>query len=155
MQWTAGPQAGFSTTSPWIAIDPGYSATNVEAETSDPTSLLSHYRLLLGLRNQHPALRSSVMDLVTPSQPGVFASLRVSEDEAILVIVNLAGAQVSDYRLSVSSSHLLAGRYSTESLTGSASFDELVIGKNGAFAESWIGPDLGAYGTLVLRLVPH
>jgi hypothetical protein len=95
------------------------------------------------------------MDLLTSSHPGVFASLRVSEDEAILVIINLTGARVSDYRLSVSRSHLLVGRYSTESLTGSASFNELGIGTNGAFAESWIGPDLGAYSTLILRLVPH
>jgi glycosidase len=155
MQWTAGPQAGFSTARPWMPIDAGYPAANVESETSDPTSLLSHYRLLLGLRNQHPALRSSAMDLVTSSHPGVFASLRLSDEEAILVIVNLTAAQVSDYRLSASGSHLLPGRYSTESLIGSVSSNDLGVGADGGFTGSWSGPGLAAHSTLIIRLVPE
>ncbi len=155
MQWTAGPQAGFSSTRPWRASDVGYPDANVEVEAPDPGSLLSHYRQLLALRNEHPALRSPVMDLVTSSQLGVFASLRSSGDEALLVILNLTQAEVSGYRLSTSTSHLSPGRYRTDSLMGPVSFGEVEAGANGAFVDSCTGPDLAAHGTLILRLTPQ
>jgi glycosidase len=140
---------------PWKGIDPGYPATNVEVETSDPTSLLSHYRRLLAPRNRHPALRRSEMDLVSSSNPGVFASLRLSADEAILVILNLTASHVSECRLSASTSHLLPGRYSAESLMQPVSFNELGVGTNGTFAGFGIGPDIPVHGTLIIRLVPQ
>ena len=39
MQWTTGPNAGFTTGTPWLPIPPSYVKVNVETEVSDYDSL--------------------------------------------------------------------------------------------------------------------
>jgi maltose alpha-D-glucosyltransferase / alpha-amylase len=59
MQWTADPQAGFSTSAktvhPVIAKDPyRYDQVNVEAQRRDPSSLLSWATGMIRLRKECP-----------------------------------------------------------------------------------------------------
>lgn len=62
MQWDGRPGAGF--TSPdmhdktWLPINPNYREINVEAQLSDPHSMLNLYRYLLALRKFRPELIS-------------------------------------------------------------------------------------------------
>jgi alpha-glucosidase len=56
MQWAPGPHAGFSEVEPWLPIasdDPGLT---VERQRTDPSSVLSHFRALVYLRKELPAL---------------------------------------------------------------------------------------------------
>lgn len=57
MQWTPADNAGFSRHEPWQPINKDYQEVNVQAQSSDPDSLLHTYRRLIVLRNAHPALR--------------------------------------------------------------------------------------------------
>ena len=44
MQWSAGPNAGFSPTAPWLPVAADFEFVNVEAESKDPRSMLSLHR---------------------------------------------------------------------------------------------------------------
>ncbi len=50
MQWSGEANAGFSTGSPWLKVNPNYVEKNVEAEENDASSVLSYYKKLLSLR---------------------------------------------------------------------------------------------------------
>jgi alpha-glucosidase len=58
MQWTDGPDAGFSTdhTKTWLPIPPNYTTINVQAEQGKPDSLLTWYESLIHLKKTGPAL---------------------------------------------------------------------------------------------------
>ncbi|MFN2167931.1 MAG: alpha-amylase family glycosyl hydrolase, partial [Anaerolineae bacterium] len=53
MLWSADANAGFTTGQPWIRVNPGFQKANVASQSADPGSLLSHYRRLIHLRNEH------------------------------------------------------------------------------------------------------
>jgi alpha-amylase len=92
MQWTAGPGAGFTTGSAWAAAQSEGLGDSVAGQTSDPSSLLSHYRDLISLRAAHPALRRGATRLVTSEDApeGVVAFLREVASERILVALNFS-----------------------------------------------------------------
>jgi alpha-glucosidase len=58
MQWSAGPNAGFTSAkaTPWLPIPPSAATVNVEAQKSDPNSLLTWYRELIRLKKTNSAL---------------------------------------------------------------------------------------------------
>lgn len=92
MQWTAGTNAGFSKTKPWLPVPGSAKSHNVADETKDPNSLLSFYRQLLGLRHKEPALLDGEYLSLNDSDPNVLTYLRRYKDEAILVVLNMSAA---------------------------------------------------------------
>ena len=79
---------------------------NVADQTNDPTSLLSHYRNLVHLRNISSALRRGDLTAVETSDRGVYAFLHHDDDQTLLVIINLADAPVEDITLTLENSIL-------------------------------------------------
>jgi maltose alpha-D-glucosyltransferase/alpha-amylase len=60
MQWTEGPNRGFSSAGPdklYLPIDPDSNAPSVEAQEKDPGSLLNIVKALLSLRRSEPDLQ--------------------------------------------------------------------------------------------------
>ncbi len=92
MQWTPGPQAGFSTNpKTWLPVPPSYKSTNVETETSDPGSLLGWYKSLIALRNSNPAFRYGGMVMVDKDNQNVLSFIRTapSGSDSVLVMMNM------------------------------------------------------------------
>jgi oligo-1,6-glucosidase len=56
MQWSAEPNAGFTTGTPWFHVNPNYTSINAEAEEKDPNSILNFYRRCLALRKSSDTL---------------------------------------------------------------------------------------------------
>lgn len=56
MQWSANPNAGFSSAKPWLPIADDFLRENVVNLTADKRSILNLYRALIRLRKQRPAL---------------------------------------------------------------------------------------------------
>jgi alpha-glucosidase len=103
MQWTPGPQAGFSS-SPhtWLPIAPDYKTINVETESEDPSSLLNWYKKLIAIRRRNPALRSGSMVMIDSNDPNVLAFVRRSpgKGSAVVVAINMsANARAVTLRL--------------------------------------------------------
>ncbi len=152
MQWSAGPFSGFSTVAPWEPVGPDSVHYNVARERNDPASILSHYRALIQARNQHAALRVGDLYLVSATSSALYTVLRVSEQEAVLVLVNLSGEAVTDFRLSLEKSSLVAGSYTPSAILGEGMFANLTIFSAGGFSQYVPVPEVPPYATLILQL---
>jgi alpha-glucosidase len=90
MQWTPGPQAGFSTNPhTWLPIPPSYKRTNVEVESADPVSQFTWFSKLVALRRSNTALHAGSMTMLDAGTPDVVAYARTAPDgSGVLVAVN-------------------------------------------------------------------
>ncbi|MFZ5903964.1 MAG: alpha-amylase family glycosyl hydrolase [Chloroflexota bacterium] len=155
MQWSAGANAGFTTGTPWEMPNTDYAqGVNIAAQVDDPASLLSHYRALIAMRTSHSALRTGNTLIFETANKGLFASLRVDGTEAILVLVNLTEAPISDYALSLKSSPLEPGQYDLLSLLGGGEFSPLSVNEGGKVTGFVPLVEVPAYATLILILSP-
>ena len=91
MQWTDGEYAGFSTTEPWIPVNPASEHINVADAREREDSILSFYQDLLDVRHAEDALVYGEYDLLTEEHPRVWAFERSHEGETLLVALNWAG----------------------------------------------------------------
>ncbi len=97
MQWSAAPNAGFSTAAQTylpVIDDPvfGYRAVNVEAQENDPGSYLAWTRHLIGARRERPALRGGAMSWVETGDAAVLAFARSEGKDDVLCVFNLSDA---------------------------------------------------------------
>jgi glycosidase len=94
MQWTPGPNAGFSSEGaiPGLPVHPAHPEVNVEAQASDPDSLLGYYRRLLALRRARPALHAGRLELLLPPELSrdVVAYRRVHGEDEVEVYLNFS-----------------------------------------------------------------
>ncbi|PYL76447.1 MAG: maltose alpha-D-glucosyltransferase [Verrucomicrobia bacterium] len=97
MQWSADRNAGFSKANPQqlylpITIDPEYhyEAINVENQQKNLSSLLWWMRRVIAMRKNYKAFSRGSLEFLFPENPKVLAFLRRTEDETILVVVNLS-----------------------------------------------------------------
>ena len=97
MQWSGDRNAGFSKTNPQklylpINLDPEYhyETNNVEAQQSNPHSLLWWMKRLIALRKQFKAFGRGSIEFLHPSNPKVLTFIRKFEEETILIVVNLS-----------------------------------------------------------------
>ena len=88
IQWTAGENAGFTTGTPWMPVNPNYTEINAEAALSDPNSIFHYYKKLIQLRKTYDVFRSGAFTLLCPEDEKIFAYTRDSEEEHILVVCN-------------------------------------------------------------------
>lgn len=90
VQWSAVENAGFSTASPWIKLNPNYKSINVEAELKRPDSIIDFYRQLIRLRKQNALLRYGSFRMICKNHPRVIAYLREYEGRQMLIVVNMS-----------------------------------------------------------------
>jgi glycosidase len=109
MQWTDGEDAGFTTGTPWHAVNGNYEEYNVAVEEQDPGSLLNWYKRLIAVRNQSPALRQGTHDPLGSSEPEVLAFLRTHEQETVLSLVNIAPYSLGSITVTGSAANLEPG----------------------------------------------
>jgi alpha-glucosidase len=87
MQWTPGPEAGFTTsTHPWLPIAPDYKTVNVQVESKDPDSLLNWYKRLIELRRQNAALRMGKEMMIDNDNASVLSWVRQAPDGTAVVV---------------------------------------------------------------------
>jgi glycosidase len=152
MQWTADSQTGgFTTKLPWEGLSVDTSKWNVAGQTTDKTSLLSAYRTLINLRNQHVALRVGEYVPVQADASALLAFLRVSKAETVLVLINLSPEAVSGYSLSLGSSSL-TGKYNAVPLLGEGSFAAPTLTPQGGFSAYQPLPTVPANGVVIVQL---
>jgi len=95
MQWTPGPNAGFTTAAakPWLPIPPSYKTMNVEVEKPQVDSMLDWYTRLITLRRTNPALSTGELNLLDPSNASVLAySRKGAAGTTVYVAVNMTSS---------------------------------------------------------------
>jgi maltose alpha-D-glucosyltransferase / alpha-amylase len=97
MQWSPERNAGFSHANPQrlylpVVIDPEYhyQTVNVEAQQSNPHSLLWWMKHLIALRKRHQAFGRGSLEFLDPENHKVLAFVRRYQGEQILVVANLS-----------------------------------------------------------------
>jgi alpha-glucosidase len=89
MQWTAGPQAGFSTNPhTWLPIPPNYKTINVAVESHDPNSQLNWYERIIALRRTNPALHDGSMTMLDTSNPSVLSYVISNGSSSVIIVLN-------------------------------------------------------------------
>ena len=90
MQWDAGKQAGFTTGTPWIKVNPNYKEINVAAAIRDPNSIFHYYKKLIQLRRENPVVVYGSYDLIPDSHEEIYAFTRTLDTDRLLVILNFS-----------------------------------------------------------------
>jgi len=88
MPWDATPNAGFTTGTPWLPLNPDWPERNVARLAQAPGSPLALHRRLLALRRVHPALAIGDIALLD-AESDVLAYERRSGDARLLIALNL------------------------------------------------------------------
>jgi len=115
MQWDATANAGFTTGTPWIAVNPNYSDINAAAQVDDPDSVFGHFRAVIGLRHTEPAVVHGDFHMLLPQDETVYAFTRSLPGVTLLVVANFSGgaarAEVPD-EAGWAAAEVLHGNYS-------------------------------------------
>jgi oligo-1,6-glucosidase len=94
VQWDDSPQAGFTTGTPWLAVNPNHVEVNAAAALADPDSVFHHYRRLIELRHTLPVVVDGTYRLLLAAHEQVFAYTRTLDATTLLVVANLSGQPV-------------------------------------------------------------
>lgn len=114
MQWNAGPNAGFTTGTPWIRINPNYKEINAEASMSDPDSVFRYYQRLIALRKQNPVMVYGDYQLLLQDHEQIYAYTRTLGEVIWLIALNFSEAAAIlefDDRYSGMKRELIIGNY--------------------------------------------
>ncbi|MDY6269173.1 MAG: alpha-glucosidase [Selenomonadaceae bacterium] len=88
MQWDASENAGFTTGTPWITVNPNYKAINAAAEVDDPDSIFTYYRKLIELRHEHEIIVYGKFVPLLEDDPSIYAYARELNGKRLLVACN-------------------------------------------------------------------
>ncbi len=97
MQWSADRNAGFSRAVPAklyspVIMDPiyGYQGLNVEAQLSDPSSLLHWMRNMIALRKLFQVFGRGTLEFLSATNRKVLAYVRRLDGQSVLCVANLS-----------------------------------------------------------------
>ncbi len=94
VQWDDSPEAGFTTGTPWIAVNPDYVQWNAAAQRDDPDSVFAHYRRLIALRHELPVVQTGDFTMLAPDHDHLYAFRRALAGDELIVVGNLGRAPV-------------------------------------------------------------
>ena len=91
MQWDESEHAGFTSGRPWLRVNPNHKEINAAAQVGDPDSVFEHYRRLIRLRHEEPAVAHGDFSLLEPEHPQLFAFSRAYDGTEVVVVANFSG----------------------------------------------------------------
>jgi alpha-glucosidase len=112
MQWSNEENSGFTTGTPWMKVNPNFTAINVKAQEKDENSILSFYKKMISLRKKEDVFTYGTYDLLLPDDKQIYAYTRIGENDNMLVVSNLSTkAAICKLDFEVSSENLLLNNY--------------------------------------------
>ncbi|MDQ3942898.1 MAG: alpha-glucosidase, partial [Actinomycetota bacterium] len=91
MQWDNTENAGFTTGTPWIAVNPNHKEINAQAEIANDDSVFHHYRRLIELRHTEPAVAHGDFHMLLADHDQVYAFTRRHGTTELLVLASFSG----------------------------------------------------------------
>ena len=91
MQWDDTENAGFTTGTPWIKVNPNYKTINVKSQTSDENSIFTYYKNLIAFRKEYPVFVDGDFEMLLEENEHLFAYKRTTEDAKLYVFCNFYG----------------------------------------------------------------
>jgi oligo-1,6-glucosidase len=90
VQWDASPNAGFTTGTPWLPVNPDHGEWNAAAQRGEQHSVLAHYKRLIALRHENAVVALGDFAMLLPDHDDVYAFTRTLDGEVLLVVCNLS-----------------------------------------------------------------
>ena len=93
MQWDDTAQAGFTTGTPWLKVNPNYTKINVREQEQRKDSVLSYYKKLIALRKSEDFREVFTYGEFIPlleEEEGILAFARKTDDKVVQVIANFS-----------------------------------------------------------------
>ena len=94
-QWNDSMNAGFTTGTPWLKVNPDHQFINVAAEETDPNSTLNYFKKMVRLRKALPELVYGAYRLIDEDNKQVYAYTRILDDKKVVVIMNFSNNDAS------------------------------------------------------------
>ncbi len=88
MQWDTTANAGFTAGTPWMQVNPNYTAINAADEVADAGSVFHYYQTLIRLRKQYLIFSEGDFTLLFADHPALFAYQRRLGDQVMTVLCN-------------------------------------------------------------------
>jgi trehalose-6-phosphate hydrolase len=93
VQWNDQENAGFTTGTPWIDTAANYKEINAEKAVQEQDSIFYHYQKLIQLRKEVDVITDGDFELILDQDPDLFAFIRTSGAEKVLVLNNFYGRE--------------------------------------------------------------
>ena len=90
MQWDASENAGFTTGTPWIAINPNYKKINVADQLKREDSVFHYYKKLIRLRKENEIIVYGKYEILLPEDDNIFAYTRSLDGKKLLTVCNFS-----------------------------------------------------------------
>ncbi|MCE0494165.1 glycoside hydrolase family 13 protein [Vibrio salinus] len=87
-QWNASENAGFTSGTPWLKINPNYKTINAQSQLKDPASVYHFYQKVIALHHRIPALSVGSYHDLAPENTEVYAYTRELGNKKYLVVAN-------------------------------------------------------------------
>ena len=94
-QWDDSENAGFTTGTPWIMVNPNYKEINAKDQLARPDSVFHYYQKLIRLRKEQELIVYGTYDLLLPDSKEIYAYTRTLGEEKLLVVCNFYEPEVS------------------------------------------------------------
>lgn len=98
MQWDDSKNAGFTTGTPWIKVNPNYADINARAALHDENSVFYYYKKLIALRKEYDVFIKGTYDQLLPEDANIFSYTRECPDGKLMVAANFYGNEIP-YRI--------------------------------------------------------
>ncbi|NFG27132.1 alpha-glucosidase [Clostridium botulinum] len=98
MQWNSSVNAGFTTGTPWIKVNPNYNEINAESQIGDKDSIFNYYKELIKIRKDNEIIVYGNYDLILDDSEEIYAYVRTLNEEQLLVICNFS-SNTSEFKL--------------------------------------------------------
>ncbi len=93
-QWDSTENAGFTTGTPWIKVNPRYTEVNYKADRESEDSIFDFYKALTSMRRTHPAIIDGKFKFLMFEHEKMVVYLRECARETILVVANFSDDKV-------------------------------------------------------------
>ncbi|MCX7709670.1 MAG: alpha-glucosidase [Clostridia bacterium] len=90
MQWDCSRNAGFTSGTPWMDVNPNYTEINAKNEIHDPDSIFNYYKKLIGMRKALPVVVYGKFELIEQCKSPLFVYTRSLENQKLLVALNFS-----------------------------------------------------------------
>ena len=90
MPWDTSENAGFTTGTPWLALNPNYNKINVADQLKREDSVFHYYQKLIQLRKEYEIIVYGKYELLLPDDEHIFAYVRTLGNQKLLVACNFS-----------------------------------------------------------------
>lgn len=94
MQWSADNHGGFTTSNPWLKVNPNYTQINVAEQENDEFSILNYYKNLLALKKQYNVFSYGKLEEFEVNNPDFYGYIKSDNENKIAVFLSFSHCEI-------------------------------------------------------------